>query len=100
MAGLGRLAIETLRRDKACRACGITARAVLATHHVIPVELGGRDALSNLVILCANCHRSVHWLAAANRCTDSHAYGLGSNATIRRRILRLAGAFGIAGSET
>ena len=40
-----------------CRACGIQARAILVTHHVIPVELGGKDTLANLVTLCPNCHR-------------------------------------------
>lgn len=56
----------------------------------MPLELGGQDALSNLLVLCANCHRSVHWLATGDRSEHAHAYGLGPNAAARRRIVQLA----------
>ena len=91
MADLSSLTTAVLRRDNGrCQACGIARRPVLATHHVIPVELDGRDTLANLITLCANCHRSVHWLATGDRSQFAHAYGLGSNATTRRRLLALA----------
>ena len=48
-----------------CVACGLNLKCVLATHHRLPRELGGRDTLSNLITLCANCHRAVHWFAHA-----------------------------------
>jgi hypothetical protein len=87
---LGALSAAAFRRDKACVICAISARAVLCAHHIIPVELGGRDVLSNILTLCANCHRSVHWLATADRSLDAHAYGLCGTRPSRRRILELA----------
>jgi hypothetical protein len=29
-------------------------------HHIIPMSVGGKDELSNVVLLCANCHHKVH----------------------------------------
>jgi hypothetical protein len=82
---------KALRRDRTrCQACGIPAKPVLAVHHVIPVTLGGRDALTNLITLCANCHRTVHWLATGDRSVEAHAYGLGGSSTHRKRLLALA----------
>lgn len=91
MAHFGVLAASALQRDGAtCYACGVAKRPVLAVHHVVPVELGGRDVLSNLLVLCANCHRSVHWLATGDRSLPAHAYGLGPTSKARHRLLRLA----------
>ena len=85
------LRTKVLLRDKLrCQACGIPAKPVLATHHIVPVALGGRDAAGNLTTLCANCHRIVHWLSAGDRSTEAHAFGLGQSATQRRRLLALA----------
>ena len=91
MPDLSSLGVTVLRRDRArCQACGISSRPVLAIHHVIPVALGGRDALSNLTTLCANCHRIVHWLSTGDRSLDTHAYGLGHSPAVSRRLLVLA----------
>jgi 5-methylcytosine-specific restriction endonuclease McrA len=45
------------RRDgNRCQSCGAGAR--LEIHHILPLEQGGDPyALSNLVTLCASCHR-------------------------------------------
>jgi 5-methylcytosine-specific restriction endonuclease McrA len=32
-------------------------------HHKVPVELGGRDTLANLVLVCQNCHVLAHVLS-------------------------------------
>lgn len=32
----------------------------LEHHHIIPLGKGGKDDLSNLVVLCPNCHRKLH----------------------------------------
>ncbi len=91
MPSIQSLAFQVLKRDGTkCYSCGTTARPVLATHHVIPVELGGEDALGNLVALCANCHRSVHWLAAGDRSLHPNAYGLGPTLIARRKLVALA----------
>ena len=80
-----------IRRDGGrCQACGLAARPVLAVHHIVPVSLGGRDVLSNLTTLCANCHRIVHWLSAGDRSVDGHAYGLGSSPRASKHLLALA----------
>lgn len=63
---------------------------MLATHHIVPVELGGKDTLANLVVLCANCHRTVHWLGASDRSLNPNAYGLGQTPAARKRLLALA----------
>lgn len=31
-----------------------------AVHHIVPLEEGGTHRLSNLVTLCADCHRERH----------------------------------------
>jgi HNH endonuclease len=82
---------RVFRRDRnQCQVCGRSARAVRAIHHVIPVWPGGTDSMANLVTLCANCHRSVHWLSAGDRSVNAHGYGLGESATITRNLLKLA----------
>lgn len=42
-----------------CWACNCPRR--LTTHHVIPLELGGKDVLANMMRLCHPCHKIVHW---------------------------------------
>jgi len=82
---------KALRRDgKRCQACGTSARPVLAVHHIIPVTLGGRDVLRNLITLCANCHRIVHWLATGDRSLESNALGLAESLAQKRHLLTLA----------
>jgi HNH endonuclease len=82
---------RVFRRDRnQCQACGRSARPVLAIHHVIPVWLGGTDSMANLLTLCANCHRSVHWLSAGDRSVNAHGYGLGESVAITRKLLKLA----------
>lgn len=33
----------------------------LEVHHIIPVAKGGKDNLSNVIALCPNCHRAMHF---------------------------------------
>lgn len=33
----------------------------LEVHHIIPLSQGGLDSLSNVISLCPNCHREVHF---------------------------------------
>lgn len=33
----------------------------LEVHHIIPLSLGGDDAIDNAVALCPNCHRKTHY---------------------------------------
>jgi HNH endonuclease len=50
-----------------CVACGFDLPCALAAHHKLPREHGGRDSRSNLTVLCANCHKLVHWLSVGGR---------------------------------
>lgn len=56
-----RLACETVdhRDDDACRNCGFGSER-LHHHHLRPRSLGRDDTESNLLLLCADCHRDVH----------------------------------------
>lgn len=48
-------------RGAACEACGYNKNFFsLETHHIIPKAKGGSDNLSNLQLLCSNCHQAVH----------------------------------------
>lgn len=47
-----------------CVICGYALAQSLQIHHVVPVNLGGKDDLENLTLLCANCHRLVHHYSA------------------------------------
>ena len=56
---------SVLARDNfTCRCCGmrlIGARlGLIAVHHVLPVHVGGRDIIDNLVTLCISCHIALH----------------------------------------
>ena len=50
-----------LRDDFTCRLCVSKLETnELQVHHIVPVSDGGDDELSNLVLLCHNCHTSLH----------------------------------------
>jgi 5-methylcytosine-specific restriction endonuclease McrA len=63
-----------LRDDFTCRLCVTKMETnVLQVHHIIPVSNGGDDELSNLVLLCHNCHTSLHkddWQNYTNKLFD------------------------------
>lgn len=42
-----------------CNMCGEDRSVVLEQHHKIPRSRDGSDKDSNLVTLCANCHRTI-----------------------------------------
>ena len=52
-----------------CRLCGKKGpfkdnfgRPFLETHHVKWLSKGGKDSIDNIVALCPNCHRKMHYL--------------------------------------
>jgi len=54
--------------DDVCECCGAAApfqkydgSAFLETHHVKPLADGGSDSITNLVAICPNCHRELHY---------------------------------------
>ncbi|MCX5086912.1 HNH endonuclease [Streptomyces sp. NBC_00401] len=71
--GLRKRKIESVLRrghSLACEACGFDFEAVygdrgagyIECHHVIPLHMAGegRTRLSDLALICANCHRMIH----------------------------------------
>ena len=56
-----RTARKILKRANAnrCSVCGWD-KAACDIHHIVERKYGGTNNLDNLVILCPNCHRSVH----------------------------------------
>ena len=47
-------------RASGCRYPGCTATRELEAHHLVPVELGGRTELANLILLCPRHHTLLH----------------------------------------
>jgi hypothetical protein len=59
---------KILGRDgNCCKACSIRIPVLLDLHHVIPVEFGGHDANNNLIAVCKNCHKLIHWFSSKAR---------------------------------
>ena len=49
------------RQQYKCACCGVTYPAyVLDVHHIKRRSDGGSNQPSNLVAVCANCHRIIH----------------------------------------
>ncbi len=55
---LRRLVLD--RDDHRCQGPGCGHTRFLEIHHRIPVALGGRTDMENLVTLCSGCHRGLH----------------------------------------
>ena len=50
------------RQDKECPHCQekITKETGWNIHHILPKAKGGKDNISNLMLLQPNCHRQIH----------------------------------------
>ena len=55
---------SAMARDKnTCQCCkrgGEQYIDILDAHHILPVFLGGKDNIDNIIMLCVACHRLVH----------------------------------------
>lgn len=40
--------------------CEVCDKPMVLLHHIVPRSVGGGDARSNIVGLCASCHSSLH----------------------------------------
>jgi len=57
----GKTARETkLGKLDHCIFCGYDDERALECHHLIPKLQGGKEAKSNIITICANCHRKIH----------------------------------------
>jgi 5-methylcytosine-specific restriction endonuclease McrA len=52
-----------LKRDRRT-CCNCTARGTrLDVHHIVPIGQGGSNRLTNLAVLCFECHKLIHpWM--------------------------------------
>jgi 5-methylcytosine-specific restriction protein A len=59
----GAIRAQVIRRDQACRECGLTYPATARTRwevdHIVPVADGGGAEMENLRLLCVTCHKRV-----------------------------------------
>jgi hypothetical protein len=60
--------LAVLRRaNNQCEFCGeegfttTNGESFLETHHIVPLSMGGRDAVSNVAAICPNHHREAHF---------------------------------------
>lgn len=44
-----------------CCNCGKDCGAEIEYHHIVPLERGGKDIVSNLVPICFDCHSVIHF---------------------------------------
>lgn len=49
-----------LRGDK-CQICAFPNTKILHVHHIIERSNGGTDNLDNLLLICPNCHATIHY---------------------------------------
>ena len=67
-----------LIRDRGvCQCCKLGGPQMvnnLDAHHIVPVFLGGVDNVDNTIMLCLNCHRSVHLYATKDLAIDKALY--------------------------
>lgn len=51
--------VNKVAKNIPCVICGWN-ESTRDIHHIVPVKDGGADDISNLTVLCPNCHRVVH----------------------------------------
>ena len=59
-------------------------------HHIKELSSGGRDAADNCLVLCANCHRKLHYGNIALEDTGTHVRvkeGVGATITVGKNII-------------
>jgi len=64
-----------------CEVCGEDNPNALEEHHMFPRRFGGMDIEDNIILLCANCHRSIEkrydnkfWSIVISQCALSDEY--------------------------
>lgn len=43
-----------------CQMCGFDFAEILQIHHVVPIKDGGNNNTDNVVVVCPNCHKTLH----------------------------------------
>ena len=65
MSGYSRKVAQKAKQERMlgtiCCNCGKECGSEIEYHHVVPLERGGLDIISNLKPLCYDCHTKVHF---------------------------------------
>jgi 5-methylcytosine-specific restriction endonuclease McrA len=63
---------EIIKRDNnTCKECfNECAEYKAQVHHIIPVSHGGEDEYNNLILLCSDCHNTIHQSGWENYVTE------------------------------
>lgn len=56
-----------------CVCCGSTNN--IEYHHIVPISLGGRNNLENIVPLCVSCHKAAHFGRHIRKYSDNSRSG-------------------------
>lgn len=57
---LNKLKRDLVESKGCCEICKHNFKPILQIHHIEPVSTGGSDNPDNLLILCPNCHKTIH----------------------------------------
>ena len=57
--GVNRARVKMIKGCE-CEICGLKYYPVLQVHHTVPLDDHGTINISNLAVLCGNCHTAVH----------------------------------------
>ena len=44
-----------------CCNCGLDCKDNIIFHHIVPISIGGNDAINNIVPVCSVCHGMIHY---------------------------------------
>lgn len=53
---------EVFKKYKSvCGNCGFGIKSILELHHLLPFNSNGANKVENIILLCPNCHKMVHF---------------------------------------
>lgn len=89
----GKLHKQVLERDKyTCQGYKCGSKKNLSVHHIVPVSLGGRNNLTNLVTLCLECHEKTHNNNFTSRKIKGDLKNYGNDVQLSKKIILLSDA--------
>lgn len=57
-----RIKKSLVSNNSKCEVCGYEFAPVLQIHHIVPISQGGDNRSENIVCLCPNCHKTLHYI--------------------------------------
>lgn len=53
---------SVVNESGACSICGFAFQPILQIHHVLPISQWGNNSDGNVICVCPNCHKTLHYL--------------------------------------